>query len=150
MILEIIILLIAAIVFFFTGYKLKSWQITGYSFLCVLSIVLLLFLKANPNIGISSPYISLQQRVKTNEDTLVMVETNQRNIEATQKQLQQTATALLKTILVVEDGVGRYGGDDKQATLKLIQKYTKEIQSLLPKEYSKDLQKDLDALYKTP
>jgi len=150
MILEIIILVLAALAFFVTGYKLKSWQITGYSFLCILSIVFLLFLKGNPDIKVTSQYISLQKRVETNEQTLELVKENQRNIEATQKQLQQTATALLKTILVVEDGVGRFGGDDKQATLKLIQKYTKEIQSLLPKEYSKDLQKDLDALYKTP
>ncbi len=150
MILEIIILLISATVFVIIGYRLKSWQIIGYSFLCIISIVFILFVKANPDIKVTSQYISLQKRVETNEQTLELVKTNQRNIEATQKQLQQTATALLKTILVVEDGVGRYGGDDKQGTKKLIQKYTKEIQSLLPKEYSKDIQKDLDALYKTP
>ena len=141
---------VAALTFLLVGYRLKSWQITGYSFLSILSIVFLLFLKANPDIKVSSQYISLEKRVETNEQTVAMVKANQQNIEATQKQLQKTATALLKTILVVEDGVGRWGGDDKQRTRKLIQKYIKEIQSLLPKEYSKDLQKDLDALYKTP
>ena len=150
MIIAIIILLISAIAFLFIGYKFKSWQITGYSFLCIILIVLILFLKANPDIKVSSQYITLEKRVQTNEQTLEMVKSNQQNIEATQAQLQKTATALLKTILVVEDGVGRFGGADKQRTDKLIQKYTKEIQSILPKEYSKEIHKDLDSLSKTP
>jgi septal ring factor EnvC (AmiA/AmiB activator) len=114
------------------------------SCLCISSIF-----RTTPRRKVSSPQITLETQVQSIQTTLGKVETKQEDIAVTQKQLQKTATTLTKMILVVEDRVGQLG-DTRPQRDKLLQKYTKEIQSLIPKEYSKDLNRDIDSLYKTP
>ncbi|MEW6616699.1 MAG: hypothetical protein AB1401_14695 [Thermodesulfobacteriota bacterium] len=145
----IIILSIATLIFLVIGYRLKSWQIIGYSFLCLLAGVFLQFLEQHPEVKVSSPYLALEKQVQSVDSSLKKVATKQEDIGVTQKQLQKIVTTLTKMILVVEDGVGKFG-DNRPQRDKLLQEYKKEIQSLIPREFSKGLNRDIESLYKTP
>lgn len=138
-----------AVVFLLLGYYLKSWQVIGYSLVCVIVLATLLFFRDNPNTRVSTPYITLEQQIKSIDSTLNKVSANQQDIAVTQKQLQNIVTTLTKMILVVEDGVGKLG-DTRPQRDKLLQEYKKQIQSLIPKEFSKDLNRDIETLYKSP
>lgn len=128
-----LVLLISAVIFLFVGYRLKSWQVIGYAFASVLVFSALHFAQDNPNVKVSTPYLTLEQKVET--------------LAVTQKQLQDTVTTLTEMILVTEDGVAKLG-EGKAQRDKLIHKLQEKLKSQIPENELKKFNHDLEILNK--
>jgi hypothetical protein len=134
----LLILIISAAIFLLLGYRMKSWQVIGYAFASILTLSVLLFIQDNPNVKVTTPYVTLERKLDA-------LSTKQQENAVTQKQLQEKMITLTKLIRVIEGGVGILG-DDKSQRDRLVRKYLKELDSQISEEELKDFNRDLETL----
>lgn len=144
-----IVLFTVFIIFLLIGYKLKSWQVLGYSLVCLLVFCLLEFYKTNPGIIIKSQYLTIEKQVDSVMVANHRLEETQKEVLEQQKKLQEVTTTLTKMILVVEDGVGKFG-DTRPQRDKLLAEYKKQIEQWLPHELQNQVEHEIQTLYSTP
>ena len=145
-VLVFVILFIFCIQFYKLGLKMNSWQVVGYSLVCLLAATILLIYISNPEIIIKTPYMSIERKVDSLKAEGYDLSKHQQEVTEQQIALQEVATTLTKMILVVEDGVGKFG-DSRPRRDTLIAQYKKQIESLLPQGLKNQVERDIESLY---
>lgn len=145
-VLVFVILFIFCIQFYKLGLKMNSWQVVGYSLVCLLAATILLIYISNPEIIIKTPYMSIERKVDSLKAEGYALSKHQQEVTEQQIALQEVATTLTKMILVVEDGVGKFG-DSRPRRDTLIAQYKKQIESLLPQGLKNQVERDIESLY---